>query len=367
MKLDKTQISGSQFMFAITCFIQASTLLTSFLSSITMQDSWLAVLFGAIACLPLLWLFRTLMIMFPDKNLLQILDEVFGPVAGKIIGVAYAWFFLTLTSLNLMDMGDFSKLTIMVETPKLVLVIMCMLVCAWAVRFGIKSVARYSTLFTVTAFFILAVTVLLVLNQADFENFLPMFDQPAMKYVQATHISATIPFGELVVFLMIRPNVKMSRSETTKYLFSGFAMGGFTVLVVMMRDIAVLDNTMQLFTLPGLVTLRLVNLGEALSRIEIIFAIVLIMLFFFKVSLLYYVTVITIAQLLKIKVYRRIVLVAGALIIAYGFTLYPNPIEHTASSQEIVPIVWTLFEAVIPLLTFIIAKVRKLPKAKAVV
>ncbi len=93
MRIDKAQISGTQFMFTVTFFIQGSALLTAFLATITMQDSWLAVLFGAALCLPLIWLYRTLMVTFPDQNLIEVLEEVYGPVLGKIIGISYVWFF----------------------------------------------------------------------------------------------------------------------------------------------------------------------------------------------------------------------------------------------------------------------------------
>ena len=363
MRIDKGQITGPQFMFTVICYVKASSLLTAFVAGVALQDSWLVVLFSIALCLPLMWLFRTLMVMFPDRNLIQILEEVYGPVAGRILGVLYLWFFFTLTALNLMDLGNLTKLMILPETPNVVLTVMCLLVAAWAVSYGIKVVVRYSVLFAFISYAILAVSVLLALSEVDPQNFLPMFDQPVIKYIQGTHIMTTIPFGETVAFLMITPNVKLSPGDRTKYLFLGFLLGGLTTLVVMLRDVAVLGNTIQLFTLPTLVTLRLINLGAALSRIEILLAITLIMLLFFKITFLYYVSVITIAQLTKIKAYRHLVLAVGALVVAYGPTLYANAVEHTDSARSIEPILWTLFEILLPLLTLVLAKLRKLPKA----
>ena len=302
--------------------------------------------------------------MFPIQNLLQILVEVYGPVVGKVIGCAYIWFFFTLAALNLTDLGNFTKLTIMQETPNAVLLLMCILVSAFAVRNGIKLVTKYATLFTVTASIIAIICVMLLLNQINLENFLPMFDLPSEKYAQGVHIASTIPFGELVVFLMIHPCVKLSRSDATKYLFLGFWLGGITILIILLLNIGVLGNMLDMFTLPTLVTLRLVNLGIALSRMEVLFAIILIMLLFFKITILYYISVLAVAQLFNIKAYQHLVLAAGALMIAYGLTLYPSLVEHAASAQEIVPFLWTPFEILLPMLTFMIAKIRKLPKAK---
>lgn len=366
MTIDKTLVSGRRFMFSIAFYLQASALLTAFLAGITKHEAWLPLLFGMVLCIPLIFLFRTLMVMFPDKNLLQVLDEVYGPVAGKILGISYVWFFTTLTALNVLDIGDFAKITVMTETPHMVLTLICMLVAVWAVRHGFKIVSRYSALFTIVEFTIVAVSLVLLINQMDFSNLLPVFTQPTIKYIQSTHIITSIPFGELVVFLMIMPCVqKLSPRKITKYWFVGVAMGMIVVFAVLVRDISILGNAIHLFALPGLVTLRLVNLGEALSRVEIIFSIALIMLLFFKITVLCYVTTIAVAQVFRTTHYRHLALIVGILVIVYGSTLYSSSVEHSLFARTIEPFIWLLFELLLPLLTFILAKVRRLPKPSA--
>ncbi|MGI6005158.1 MAG: GerAB/ArcD/ProY family transporter [Christensenellales bacterium] len=362
MRIDRSQISGIQFMFMAACFLQSSSLLTAFLAAVTKHDSWLVVIFGFIMSLPMIGLFAALMNRFPNKNLVQILQEVYGPVAGKIISALYIWFFITLTSLNATDLASLTKLTLMNETPDAAPLVLCMLVAALAVRRGIKVTARFSLLFVIVAFSILTVSCLLLLGEFNFENFLPMFDLPAIKYVQGTHIITTIPFGELVALLMLTPNVKLRGARINKYLFGGFVMGGISLLLIKLRDIAVLGNMLHLFSVPSLVVLRLVHLGDALSRVEILFIIVLVMLLFFKISILYYISVLAIAQLTNLKAYRHIVLAAGALVITYGLTLYPSAVKHAAYAQTVEPIMWTLFQILIPLLTLLIALIRKQPK-----
>lgn len=349
-------------MFAVACFIQSSSLLASFLAPVALQDSWLVVLFGIVICLSLIWLYKELMMLFPDKNLIQILEQTFGTVAGKIFGALYLWFFLTLTSLNLFDLGNLTKLTIMDETPIEVLAILCLLVSAVAIKQGVKLTTRYSTPFFVTSVIILVLTILLMFTQMNFQNFLPVLSQPAGKYIQGTHLISTVPFGELVIFLMIFPAVKIGRSKLTKFLFWGYIMGTLSVFAVIASDIAVLGNMLDLFALPHLIALRLVNLGPGLSRMEIFFIVVFILLLFFKITILFYVTVLAAAQLFNAKSFKHLVYVVGALIFAYGLTLYPDPVEHAQSVQKVTPFIWTIFELVIPLAVFIVAKIKKRPK-----
>jgi len=364
MTIDKGHISGTRLMFTVACFIQASSLLTSFLLSLTYQDSWLVVLAGMAVGLVLIWVYRELMLAFPGKNLVQMLELTYGKVAGKALGALYLWQFLTLSSLNLMDMAETSKVAIMGEMPVTVLAIMCMVVCAYAVRHGIKTITRPSALFTFVTIPITVATILLTANQIDLGNLLPMLDQPWMKYVQGVHIISTIPFGELVIITMLNPNVDLKRKGSLKYLFGGFLLGAFTLFFVVLRDITVLGSTLHLFPQPALVSLRLVRLGEALSRMEILFVIILVTLLFCKISVLYYVTVLSIAQLFEAKNFRRLVVVTGALMVAYGLTLFSNTVEHTESAQRTVPFLWTFFEILVPAVTLVVAKLRKLPAAK---
>ncbi|MEA4828608.1 MAG: GerAB/ArcD/ProY family transporter, partial [Enterococcus thailandicus] len=225
MRIDSEKISGKRLMFTTACFTQASSLLAALLVGEVYQDAWLAVLMGGVVCLPLMWVYRELMVMFPGKNLLHIVDEVYGTVLGKILGVVYLWFFFTLAALNLTDLGALTQGTILERTPALALTLLCVLVASIAVRRGVRLVTRYSTLFTFTAIFITGISFLLVFSQMDMKNFLPMLDQPPIKYVQSTHIISTIPFGELVVVLMLNANLKLTPKETTRYLFLAFFLG----------------------------------------------------------------------------------------------------------------------------------------------
>jgi len=99
-----------------------------------------------------------------------------------------------------------------------------------------------------------------------------------------------------------------------------------------------------------------------LSRMEIIFAIAVMMLLLFKIAVLVYVSTIAIAQFFKTAQFKRLALIVGVFVVFYGPTLYPSSVEHTTSARTIEPFMLALFEILLPLLTFIIAKVRKLPK-----
>ncbi len=137
------------------------------------------------------------------------------------------------------------------------------------------------------------------------------------------------------------------------------------MLIMIMRDTAVLGNMQAFFTLPTFEMLRMVTLGATLSRMEILFAVVLIMMLFAKILILFYVSVIALAQLLRLKTYHPVVLVTGVLIIAYATFVFRSFVQHAAWAREIAPALWTFLEIMLPLLTLVVAKIRKVGLSKA--
>ncbi len=362
MKLDTDRISPLQFMFAVALFLQSSSMLSAFFVPFTQQESWLCVALGLLVAMPLFLIFYGLMKDYPDKNLIEINEIVFGRVGGILVSIINIWFFITLTTYNLRDIGQFVKQTIMVDTPVFVIMVVCIVVCAYGVYYGLRVVTRYSLVFTFLALTIFITASLLTLNLWDLNNFKPVFSQPAINYIHGTHLITNIPFGEIVVFLMIAPGVKRGKKSMYRYLLGGLLIGGLSVLLVVTRDIAVLGNTITLFTLPPFETLRMVSITQALNRMEILFAIVLIVLLFSKIMLLYYCSVKALAQIFKLQSYRPLILVLGALLLAYSFFVHTSSLEHAAFSQEQAPALWTLFEYLLPLATLIVGRIRKLPQ-----
>jgi spore germination protein KB len=364
MNLEKGRITSFQFMLSIACYIQASSLLSAFFAPITKQDSWMIVLFGMTAAAPVLLLYIIIIRSFPDKNLIEICKAVFGRAIGALVSLMFIFFFLTLTSLNLLDLSVFMRQTILVETPTVATVTLAMVVCAYAVYKGLKVVTRYAPAFVLLSYIVMVTAVVLTLNIMNFDNFLPILNQPVSSYVQGTHIIMTIPFGELVVFLMVAPAVKRQKKSVGVYIFGGFLLGSITLLTVVARDNAVLGNVAPLFTLPPFETLRMVSIAGALNRMEILFAIVLIILLFFKISFLFYVTVLATAQLFDLNSYHPLVLIMGALVIAYSTFIYPSTVTHADAGREVEPVLFLLFEMLLPLAILIVGRIRGLHKSQ---
>jgi len=352
---EKNIISGKQFMFTIACFIQSSALLSAFIAAITLQESWIPSIISIILCIPFFILYSKLSKLFPNKTYVQIIEIILGPFFGKILNIFYIAFFFVLTSLNIRDLSNLTKITTLNKTPDLVIILICVSVCSITITYGLKTITQLGKLFTITSIAVTIISILLLIEEFCLPNLLPVFSLKFINYVQATHIAMTIPFGELIVFLMITPNVKMKENKLTKYFISGFLIGGFTFLFSILRDIAVLGNTFSVFTTPSLITFRLIHVGEVLSRMEILFAIILIMLLFFKINFLYYITMITIKDSFKLKSFKKLIKIVGATLIIASITIQTDPLTHMHTARTVEPFIWVLFEFAFPTIIFLIA------------
>lgn len=364
MKLETSRITPFQYMFSVACFLQSSALLSAFFAPITRQDSWLVVLFGMIVAIPELLVFAALMRSFPGKNLIEITQTVLGRVGGTIVSLMFIWFFFTQAALNLRDLGQFVRQIILVETPTIIVISLCMALCAYAVLNGLNVVTRYAPVFSLMSILLTILAIMLTLNLMNPNNFLPVLAQEPIKYIHGTNIVLSIPFGELVLFLMAAPSVQRGKKSRMAYLFGGFVIGGMTIVAVVVRDTAVLGPVGTLFSLPAFETLRLIRLTDALNRMEIMFAIVLIVLLFFKISIIFYATVTAVAQLFRLKSYHPLVLTLAAFVIGYSTFVFPTSEIHSAYSRETAPIFWILFEFLLPLLVLIVGRTRGLHKSQ---
>ena len=359
MTIEHSKISAGQFMFSIACFLHSSSLLTSFFVPITKQDSWIAHTIAMILCIPLMILYAQLAKSHPGLNLIQINEAVFGKVLGKIISLFYVWFFFTLVSLNMRDLGNFVSKTTMIKTPMPIIIILFILLCVWSAYYGLEVVTRYSTVFLIISAVILLISIIAITGLINPENFLPVFDLPIKNYIQVTHICSTIPFGETVIFLMITPYVDKSQKKLLRYFVGGLLIGGILILLVMLRDIAVLGNTIGYFSLPSFEAFRLGILFQTISHMEIMFSILLIILLYFKISFLFYASMLSLSQTLELKTYRPLLLPCAAFVAVYSIINYQNILIQIKAAQETIPFLWFTLEILLPALTLAVHYIKK--------
>lgn len=358
MNSTKEQISANMLMFSVICFIQASSTFTSFIVSVLRQEAWISVVIGYFISIPIIGMYLKLAKLYPQKSLIEINDCVLGPVVGKLFSVLYIWFFFSLTFLNAHTIGTFIVSYMMPETPVLAVLVMITCICVYAARKGVETITRYGALFVIVVVLFISFNTTLLIKDMDFRNFFPVFSLPVMKYVQASHTMVTIPYCNIIPFMMLFPCVEKS-TDLKKPVYLGLTFGGLTFLTFILRDIAVIGQLNGYMVLPSFEVMRLINVGYTLTKLEVMYIFLLIILQFFKLSILLFATSQAITQLLHLHSYKLLLPIVGALVIGFAYNTFPSSADNAYWGTNIAAHYSTFFEVILPVITLSAALVQK--------
>lgn len=350
-------ISAKQLMYSVGAFIIASSLLTSNLYYFAKNDSWVSVIVGFLTSLIIVSIYGILSKRHPGLGLIEINEAVFGRYTGKAVSVIYIFYFLSLVCFNTRDLGDFVKSAILPDTPINIIFVVFISVCAWAVRKGPITMTRYGTLVTVIAIFAIISNSMLLFNKTDLRNLQPTFILPIKNYIIGAHIVTMLPFCEIIAFMMFIPYMHKDVNFGSA-IRHGLAIGGLILLFVVLRDIISLGNFNTMYSMPTFSVIRLIDTGDVLTRLEIVYAVILIILLFFKVGIVYFATVSGISRLLNIEAYQIFIFVIGALSIIYASASFISSTEHAKWNLTAAATYSTIFLLVLPILTLFVSSVR---------
>jgi spore germination protein KB len=360
MRIEKGVISSSQLMFLSAAFVQGASLAVAFTLVVTKQDTWLVVLSGFALILPFIWAYVSLMQLFPGKNMVQIMEIVFGSFLGKLISILYILFPFQLISHNLRFVGEFFLNYMYPETPIIVFLVMFTSVCAWAARSGIEVIARISLITVVITLFVDILTFILLFDEIEPTNFLPVFELSIMDFMHGTHIMAAIPYGELVVFLMIVPYINKIK-QAKSAVVGGLIIGVAALLILTVRDIAVLGILAPVMSSPSFEAVRLIDIANVITRMEVLVAIVLLITVFIKISVFLYTSALGFAQIFRLRSHEPLVLPIGILGISSSLLIYDSIMKQAYTGTYIWPF-YAFMYLPIPVLALFIAKIRRLPQ-----
>ena len=347
-------------MILIIGFVHGSLLLLSLIDESMKQDAWLAIVSGFVFSIPFFMSYVFLCKRFPGKSLIQIHDIVYGNVLGKILSICYAGFFTLLVAYNYRLIVQFINGYIMPETPPVVIYITIALICAYAVKKGIHTIASMSMYIVIFVILSAVITFLLLLDKMDFTNFLPMFNVSAEEFIRSTCLVAAIPFCDLLFLFMVIPYVG-SVKKIGRYVMIGSGIITLVYLLIVVRITATLGISSSLYTESSFQSVRMIDIGEFLTRMELVVALGLIASLFIKISVLHFAAVKSISELLKLKSYKTLLLPFVGIGIVLAMISFDSSVafEETADYHIVLA---APFGFILPPLTLLIAKMRKLPK-----
>ncbi|HNX28781.1 MAG TPA: endospore germination permease [Syntrophomonadaceae bacterium] len=360
MLLEKGKVSGFQLKALVIGFVFGSSVITP-PGIVAGHDAWIAVFLGLMEGLLIAWIFTALTRQFQNKTIVEINSLVYGKILGTCMSALFIWYLFHLGSLVLDHYVRFFNLEVYPATPKTIILVLLMLVCASTVGRGIEVIARCSLILTAFILLIVVSDTLLLIPHIDLNNLLPVLDVPASQLLWAGHGAASFPFGETAAFLMVLAFLNKSESGSSA-IFGGLLTAGFVLIVITARNAAVLGGLATISNYPSYLAAQVIDAGEIFTRVEVVVAINLITMGFLKISVLLYGTVLGLAQVFNFHSYRPLILPVGILMVIVALTEHTNTFEMIEFINKSYPVYAVPFQIGIPLITLVVAKLRKLPQ-----
>ncbi|MBN3524143.1 GerAB/ArcD/ProY family transporter [Paenibacillus apiarius] len=365
--LDKGKISTRELTIIVALYMVGSSILIipSYLAAYAGQDAWISALLSIATGLAVLPLYIALGNKYPGKTLVQYMEDILGTWLGKAVSLFFlAAFPFTMAAFSLRNIGDFMTTQIMPDTPIQAIHIIFLIIVIIGVRLGLEPIMRAAEIIFPWFILLFGCFIIFISPQIKWENILPVLEGGIRPVIGAGIPFTAFPFMETAVFLMLFPHANRP-DKVGRALFWGILIGGAVLLIITMMSVLVMgpDTTARLIY-PSYMLARKISIGNFLERIEGLMAIIWFFTIFFKLTLLFYISVIGFAQSLNLKEYRFLTMPLGIILIVYSILISPN----TSFWFEVYP-TWALHAItlglLLPALLLAVAAIRGKGAAKA--
>jgi spore germination protein KB len=358
--LEKGRISETQLTMLIISFLLATALLFS-PSGEAGHDSWIALLLGMGEALLFALLYAALAARFSGRSLTEVFSLVYGVIGGRVVLSLFLWYLFHLGAIVLTNFSYFLNTLVLIETPSPVIIFSIALVSIYAARHGLEVLARCSQVLLPSAVFLIIVTFVLLLKDFQWEFFHPVLEVSARQLLFSAHTTAAFPFGESVAFLLAIPALGNGQ-KLWRPLFFGILISGGILVMNAVQNTGILGNVQDIMFFPSFKAVREINIGLILTRVEVIVAVNFLTLGFLKVAYLLYGVILGAAEALGLRDYRVLGYPLGILIALLSLLNFSGIYENFEFAARVYPFYALPFQVGIPLLTLVIALIRRLPR-----
>lgn len=349
-------VSKKQLKYMVITVIGSSILYFGS-SSLSKQDSWLSTLIAISFAIPLFLLYSFIMKRNNKSNLFDICLNYFGKVFGRIVIILFSLYFLMLAFIAINNTITFLKAVIYEKTPRIVFALLFIIVNIYILKKGIEVLGRMITTFVPVILFLMFISTIFIFPEMDINNLKPFFSADKKDFLKNTLQLFLFGFGDIILLLTITYNSK--ENSPIKPLIYGLLIGGILILVIGVTNITILGlNTVNDLVYPFYYSYSIINIGNFITRIEIIISISAVIFILIESTLATYACTKGISKLFKIKKDMKIVVVVSVILLGLILFLFNNNEDFERFKNNTV-LFTVIIQIVLPLLIGIFALFKK--------
>ena len=353
-------ISVKQFTILVIMYTLGSSALVipSTLTTFAKSNAWISSIIALGFGVLFVFLFSRISVVYPEKTFVEINQIVFGKWIGNLSSLLFMLPIFLTTVGNLREIGDFFTTQVMVDTPIHAIHILVLITAIYCIRAGLEVMARTCEIFFPWTAIFLVILILFLIPEMKLENLNPNFAKGMGPIIGAAYTYICLPFSQLVVFLMILPNVKKI-PKARKFFFLGVIVGGIGISLITSLCLGVLGHDFTSRNMyPTYVLGKMINIGGFIERVEVLVAISWVFTIFFKLLVNTYALILGMTQILKMNDYKPLSFPIGFLLMVFSMTNYPNIVYFSEFTFEVWPLYSLTFFLFLPLIVYIVSLVK---------
>ncbi|WFD10173.1 GerAB/ArcD/ProY family transporter [Tepidibacter hydrothermalis] len=356
--MNKEIISDKQGIALIILFIVGtSSIQASGLDA--KQDLWITVILSIFMALPVVILFGRLHVIFPQKDLFDIIEICFGKFIGKIIIMLFTFFCFETGSEVLRNFGQFVNIVTLHDTPLVIPDTIMIILCIWAVKEGIELTGRWSEFFILIVIGFLFVSVLLLIPDINMNNISPTLYNGAKPVMQGAFIVFLFPFTQILPFTMAFSTFKRKTSPYKVYTV-GLIIGGILIFVISVTNILVLGiNQASIVYHPSYFTTGRIDIGNFVQRVEVIITTIFSLGAFIKISIYLLGACKGVVKIFGYVDYRFIVMPIALSMLNLSCFIVDNIMEFWEWTDEVWKYYGLFFQVILPIIIWITCEIKK--------
>lgn len=350
------KITNKEAICTLTLFIMGTTLIVG-IGGTAKNNAWIAGFIGMLMAAPMLLIYSRIQFLFPEKDLFEILNLIFGKVIGKAVSIIYIWYSFHLGALVLRNFGEFLNTVTLPETPMLVPMLFMIFVSILIVRAGVEVIGRFSTFSLPVLFIVIIIVLILGTSVLHWNHIKPILGDGLAPVLKGGFSAFSFPFAESVLFLGVSYSLK-KRESTYMVYFSGILIAGVVIILLTVRNILILGPLASSLYFPSHVAVSMITIGQFIQRIEVTVAFVFVVGSFIKGSVCLFVCCKGIASLFNLKDYRSVVIQVGLLMLYLSYIIYDNTMLMRYWAFKVYPYYVFPFQVIIPVIIWIFAEIK---------
>lgn len=312
------------------------------------QAAWMAMTLASLIGLGAFIVVILLMERFPGQSIIEVGEELVGPVFNTVFSLVYLSFFIALTALVLRQFSERVVSLFIGEMPISLAVLPFLAGMLTVAYLGLETLARGARLFiwVIIPGFLL----LLIMTFPFWETYLlvPVWGLGPERVV-LTGLRGSGFFAELFILALIYP--ALPRDKFRQIGLASWGISAVTLVLGIVGLSLAFGYPMALeLALPTFELARLIYFGRFVQRLETVFAIVWILAALAKLSLGLYLCSTISARMLKLPYSRPLLPALAVIIVSLAFAPVSVPQAVQLDNDYLRILAWGLLGPVVVLL-----------------